>query len=157
MQYMHAIIPYTFDCWANLVVHLHLLKISMEWLFKFAQVDVKAKWQLSIAMQRGIYVFASWDKERKVEGLWWWWSSGQRACLLSDDPSFNHAEVNNFSVKLDYSRKRKQTKSGRGMPISATRENLWSAPFWAEGKEWMQSVRPDLAKFQQNFKLLRQF
>ena len=155
MQYMHAIIPYTFDCWANLVVHLHLLKISMEWLFKFAQVDVKAKWQLSIAMQRGIYVFASWDKERKVCG-----DGGQVVSVhafYSDDPSFNLAEFNNFSVKLDYSRKRKQTKSGRGMPISATRENLWSAPFWAEGKEWMQSVRPDLAIFHHFSKILNCF
>ena len=26
---MHGIIPYMFDCWANLVVHLLLLKSSM--------------------------------------------------------------------------------------------------------------------------------
>ena len=29
MQHMHGIIPYMFDCWADLVVHLLLLKSSM--------------------------------------------------------------------------------------------------------------------------------
>ena len=32
-QHMHGIMPYIFDCWADLVVHLLLLKISMAKLF----------------------------------------------------------------------------------------------------------------------------
>ena len=33
MQHMHCIIPYMFDCWANRVDHLLLLKTSMPTLF----------------------------------------------------------------------------------------------------------------------------
>ena len=42
----------------------------------------------------------------------WWWSSGQRACLLSDEPSSNPAKAYSFSVILCL----KRTKINRKRP-----------------------------------------
>ena len=36
MQHMHGIIPYMFDCWADLVVHLLLLNSSMDGFLRAA-------------------------------------------------------------------------------------------------------------------------
>ena len=34
MLHMYGIIPYMFDCWADPVVHLLLLKSSMDWVLE---------------------------------------------------------------------------------------------------------------------------